>query len=72
LAPALPGALAVRWGVVVGLYVLAKGLELADHAVFDLSGQLVAGHSLKHLVAACAAWPVIGALQALGQNADQR
>ena len=72
VVPALPCALAVRWGTVVGLYALAKGLELADHAVFELSGHLVSGHSLKHLVAACAAWPVISALRALGQNATQQ
>ena len=52
---ALPGALADalgpgdRW-----LYALAKLLELDDHAVCDLTGQLVSGHSLKHVAAA---WP---------------
>jgi hypothetical protein len=71
-APALPGALAVRWGVVIALYVLAKGLEQYDHAVYAATGQLLSGHSLKHLVAAGAAWPVISALQALGQNARQK
>ncbi len=71
LLPALPGALPVRWGAVIGLYALAKLLELADHAVFEFSGQLVSGHSLKHVMAACAAWPVISALRRLGQNARQ-
>jgi len=69
--PALPGALAVRWGVLIGIYALAKGLELADQTVFEFSGQLLSGHSLKHLVAAFAAWPVISVLHALGQNASQ-
>ncbi|MDH5708104.1 MAG: hypothetical protein OEY75_03250 [Hylemonella sp.] len=64
----LPGALAVRWGAVVLIYAVAKGLELADREVFALSGELVSGHSLKHLVAALAAWPVIGALPRLRQN----
>lgn len=41
------------WGVLLG-YTLAKGLELADHAVFDQLG-LVSGHTLKHLAAAGAA-----------------
>ncbi len=41
------------WGVLLG-YALAKGLELADHAVFDQLG-LVSGHTLKHLAAAGAA-----------------
>lgn len=69
--PSLPGALRVRWGAVIALYALAKGLELADQAVFEFSAQRVAGHSLKHVVAAAAAWPVVSALRALGQNADQ-
>lgn len=39
--------------VVVGLaaYVAAKVLELADQSIFDL-GQVVSGHTLKHLAAA--------------------
>lgn len=65
----LPGALAVRWGAVIGIYVVAKGLEVADHAVFELTGHFVSGHSLKHLVAALAVWPVIQALRPLGQRA---
>lgn len=67
----LPGALAVRWGLVIGIYVLAKGLELADHALFAFSAELVSGHSLKHLVGAFAAMPVISALHLLGQNTAQ-
>jgi hypothetical protein len=64
-----PGALAVRWGVVIFIYVAAKVLEQADQVVFTLAGQVVSGHSLKHVVAALAAWPVISALGPLGQNA---
>ncbi|KRH99931.1 hypothetical protein [Curvibacter sp. PAE-UM] len=67
----LPGALAVRWGLVVAIYAVAKALEQYDAAVFEWTGQLVSGHSLKHLVAAFAAWPVISALHLLGQNAKQ-
>ena len=47
-----------NWGWVLGLYALAKLLEVYDHEVFAWSGHLVAGHALKHLVAACTA-PVI-------------
>ena len=65
----LPGALAVRWGVVILIYAVAKVLEQMDHAVFALAGQVVSGHSLKHVVAALVAWPVISALTRLGQNA---
>lgn len=68
----LPGALAVRWGLVVVIYAVAKALEQYDAAVFAATGQLVSGHSLKHGVAAFAAWPVIKALHLLGQNANQR
>jgi hypothetical protein len=56
-----PG-LRIRWALVIGVYALAKALELADHAVFELTGQMVSGHSLKHLVASFAAWPVLWAL----------
>lgn len=67
----LAGAPAVRWGLVVAIYAVAKALEQYDAAVFGFTGQLVSGHSLKHLVAAFAAWPVISALRSLGQNASQ-
>lgn len=57
-----PAALPVRWGAVVGLYALAKLLEVGDHAVWSLTAGLVSGHSLKHLVAALALLPVIAAV----------
>ena len=58
----LPGALAVRWGSVIAIYFVAKLLEVADHQVFELTSGAVSGHSLKHLVASFAAWPVMAAL----------
>ena len=61
--PNAKGALAIRWGVVILIYAAAKVLELADHAVYDLTSQLISGHSLKHIVASFAAWPVISALR---------
>src|SRR6185503_15770544 len=39
--------------VAVGLYALAKMLELADASIYGAS-HLVSGHSLKHLTAALA------------------
>lgn len=72
LLPAQPGQLAVRWGLVIGVYVVAKLGEQADHAIYQATGELISGHSLKHLVAAFAAAPVIGALYLLGQNGTQR
>ena len=36
----------------LGLYVLAKLLEFGDHQIYDFTGHIVAGHPIKHLVAA--------------------
>jgi hypothetical protein len=44
---------------IVAVYAAAKALEVADHPVFDWTNQLISGHSLKHIVASLAAWPVI-------------
>ena len=59
---ALPGSLPVRWGIVIMIYALAKLLELGDHQIYDVTSQLVSGHSLKHGVASLAAWPVLAAV----------
>jgi hypothetical protein len=42
------------WAIVLGLYALAKVLEIADHQLFNLLG-FISGHTLKHLLAALAA-----------------
>jgi hypothetical protein len=63
--PRRAGALAVNLGAVMGLYALAKLFEASDHAVFDATGQVMSGHSLKHLFAAGAAWPVLMAVATL-------
>jgi hypothetical protein len=44
---------------VVGLYALAKVFEALDRPIFALSGGLVSGHTLKHLVAALACYLVL-------------
>ncbi len=68
----LPGALAVRWGVVVAVYAIAKLLELADHQVYEMTRHAVSGHSLKHLAASFAAWPVMTAVGlAAGRTQNQ-
>lgn len=73
LRPVQPASgLPIRWALVIALYALAKGLELADQLVFELSGQLVSGHSLKHIVASFSAWPVLLALKAALAAAEQR
>jgi hypothetical protein len=43
----------------LGLYVLAKLAELWDRDIFLLSGHVVSGHTLKHLLAAAALVPVL-------------
>lgn len=57
-----PGAPAIRWGWVIVIYAIAKGFEMADEAVYAATSQLLSGHSLKHVVASFAAWPVVFAL----------
>lgn len=63
-----PGALGVRWDVLIAWYALAKLLELGDATVFQATGHLVSGHSLKHIAASLAAWPVINALRHNAQH----
>lgn len=58
----LPGALAVRWSVVIMIYAAAKLFEMTDEAVYAATSQFISGHSLKHVVASFAAWPVVAAL----------
>jgi hypothetical protein len=66
------GALDVRWGVVIAVYVIAKLLEAADHQVYELTSHAISGHTLKHLVASFAALPVLNAVRsALGQTQNQ-
>lgn len=54
---------------VVAIYALAKVFELGDHAVFDWTRGWVSGHTLKHVVAACVAFPLLRGLYGLRGNA---
>jgi hypothetical protein len=56
------GAWGVSLGTVVALYALAKALEFYDREIFAWTLGTVSGHSLKHVAAALAAWPVIRAV----------
>jgi hypothetical protein len=58
-------ALDVRWSLVILAYAAAKLFELNDEAVYQLTGHLVSGHTLKHVFAALAGCPVVVALGAL-------
>jgi hypothetical protein len=60
----LPLALHVDWIVIVAIYGVAKVAEVGDAAIFEFTGHLVSGHTLKHLIAAFAAWPLVAALDA--------
>jgi uncharacterized membrane protein YqjE len=50
------------FAVVVGFYVLAKILEEFDRQVFAV-GQIVSGHTLKHLAAAAAGYWILRMLK---------
>ena len=67
LRPRVPGGLGLPLAAVLALYALAKLLELGDHAVFVWTQGWVSGHSLKHVVAAMAAWPVLVVMHNVGQ-----
>ena len=71
LMPPRPGALGVRFGVALLFYALAKFFELGDAAVFEATGHIISGHTLKHLAAALAAWPVIRALGPLASRSRE-
>lgn len=64
------GAWGVPLGGVIALYAIAKFLELGDHTVFAWTHGAISGHSLKHVVAAMAAWPVIAVMQNVAQDAQ--
>ncbi|MGP1630587.1 MAG: hypothetical protein ACTS5V_11655 [Giesbergeria sp.] len=68
--PRREGALALHLGAVIALYALAKLFEGADHWVFAATAQVLSGHSLKHVLAAGAALPVLSALVTLRNNGE--
>jgi hypothetical protein len=50
------------YGVALFFYALAKWAESKDHQIFALSGELISGHSLKHLLAGAGLmclWPMV-------------
>jgi hypothetical protein len=68
LIPAMMALLPCRYTrgtdllVALGIYVVAKILELADRPIFEVGG-VVSGHSLKHLAAALSAYWILRMLQ---------
>ena len=59
------------WWAVLGLYAAAKGVELADHMIFDALG-FTSGHTLKHLLAAAAAFVLLRSTLARGARSQAR
>lgn len=53
--------------LVIGLYIMAKIAENLDAWVFSM-GSIVSGHSIKHLVAACAAYQILRMLKARARD----
>jgi hypothetical protein len=51
-----------RWGWLLALYAVAKLCEVYDYEIYAWSGRVVAGHALKHLLAAGTALAVMGPL----------
>jgi len=51
-------------GWIIAWYGLSKVLEFFDRGIFELTGNLVSGHSLKHLAAAVATYMVLRMLSA--------
>jgi hypothetical protein len=49
--------------VAAALYVVAKVFELYDRAIFELTGQWISGHTLKHLTAAAALYVILWSLE---------
>ena len=47
----------------LGFYVLAKIAELLDGPIYELTAYIISGHSLKHLLAAVAAYYILTAYQ---------
>lgn len=58
-----PAVLGVAWWQVLAFYALAKLCEMGDHALWHWTGEIISGHSLKHIAAAAAVWPIVRALR---------
>lgn len=55
------------WWSVILFYALAKVFELLDHQIWQLTGHLVSGHTLKHLASAAAGFSFL----AIAAEADR-
>lgn len=69
---ALRGRLAglAGWWCVIALYALAKVFELLDQAVWNWTGQMISGHTLKHLMSAAAGFAFLWIAAVAGREAE--
>lgn len=51
----------------LGAYLLAKVFEFADRPIYA-AGQIVSGHTIKHLLAACGLWCLVAMLAGRGRE----
>ena len=51
------------WFAAAGWYLLAKLLEHYDAAIYSATGQVMAGHAIKHVAAAGACYAILRAFQ---------
>lgn len=66
----------IPWAWVVAWYALAKAAEAGDHAIWEATRGVIAGHALKHLLAAAAVaaalWPVLVDRRARTEDVQQQ
>ncbi|SFM99073.1 hypothetical protein [Variovorax sp. OV329] len=58
----------LKLGWIIAAYAVAKVLEVGDGPVFEWTQHIVSGHSLKHVVAALAALPVLYSIRQLADR----
>lgn len=61
--PAAPGMHRLPWGLLLAAYLVAKGFEVFDVQLWELTGGVVAGHALKHAVVAAGVVPLVRGLR---------
>lgn len=60
--PSAAGMARLPWGWMVLAYGLAKACELLDRPLWSLTGEALAGHTAKHLLAALGVVPILWVL----------
>ena len=63
LCTTAPGSVAIPWWQLLVWYAVAKVAEAADKFVWHSTGELFAGHAIKHLAAALGALAIANALR---------